>query len=457
MGRLKFRRWVWIWVALGAVLRAALIWFPRPGDDDTDVYAELGRNLLHRGTYGILSDGDLSPSLFRLPGYPLFLALLGEKMHLILAVQSAADLLACVLLGWVVSKYVSERAGLWTVGLGATCLFTAIYAANAMTECLSTFAVAGAIWAMGVLLLRWDAFDVRGAWRRLLPLAGSAGLAMLLRPDGALVTVAIAAALVWYGVKRVGWQRALSVSALFGCLASVPLVPWTIRNAVTFHVFQPLAPRHVNDPGERVNLGFYRWLRTWAVEYETTGDVYWKFTGNELSMDDISPRAFDSTPEQEETARLIAAYDVRKDVDQAQDDAFGALAARRIRANPLRYYVWLPALRVADMLMRPRVDATWIPVSLAQARDESPWKAAAWIGLGVLNLFYVSAAIAGLVRRRVPLLMLMGMYVALRFLVIGGMENAEPRYTLEIYPVLLACAGCWLGGIGRNNKVNAAE
>ncbi len=448
-------RWVWLWLGVGAALRAALIYFPRPLDDDTDVYAELGRNLLHHGTYGIFADSDLPPSLFRLPGYPLFLALLGEKMHLILAVQTALDLLACMLLGWVVSRYVSERAGLWTVGLSATCLFPSIYAASAMTECLSTFAVAGAIWAMGMLLLRGDAFELRGAWRRLLPLAGFAGLAMLLRPDGALVTMAVAAALAWYGAKRAGWRRAVGISALFGCLACVPLVPWTIRNAVTFHVFQPLAPRHVNDPGERVNLGFYRWLRTWSVEYETTGNVYWKFGEGEISMANVSPRAFDSHAERAETARLIAAYNVRKDVDPSLDDEFGALADRRIAANPLRYYVWLPVLRIVDMLMRPRVDGTYIPATLRRAA-ENPWMAAGWIGLGALNLFYVGAAMAGVLRRRVPLLLLLGLYVTLRFLLLGGIENPEPRYTLELYPVLLVCAGCWLGGI-RTEDPDAAR
>jgi hypothetical protein len=53
----------------------------------------------------------------------------------------------------------------------------------------------------------------------------------------------------------------------------------------------------------------------------------------------------------------------------------------------------------------------------------------------------------------VPLLLFMGIYVGLRFLVIGGMENPEPRYTLELYPVLLACAGCWLGGIGKSSPL----
>jgi hypothetical protein len=453
----KGRRWVWGLLAAGAALRAALIYFPRPGDDDTDVYAELGRNLLHHGTYGWMDDGVVSPSLFRLPGYPIVLGFMGEKIPLVLAFQAGVDLLGCVLLGLFVRKYVSERAGLWTFGLGATCFFTAVYAASAMTESLSVFAVAAAIWALGELLLREDAFEVGGAWRRLLPLAGTAALAMLLRPDGALVTISVAGALVWYGVKRVGWRKAVTTSALFGVLACLPLVPWTVRNAVDFHVFQPLAPRHVNDPGERVNLGFYRWLRTWSIEFETTGTVYWRAGSETIAMQDISSRAFDSPQQRAETEALIARYNERKDFDPELDDAFGALAAERVRAHPLRYYVELPVLRVLDMMLRPRVDGTYLPAAWSRVRGEPGFETAV-LGLGLLNLFYAGAAVAGVFearRRGLPLAMFMATYVVLRCLMLGTMENPEPRYTLEMYPVVLVCAGAWLGGRRRKTEDRA--
>jgi 4-amino-4-deoxy-L-arabinose transferase-like glycosyltransferase len=438
------RRWLW-WTLLGfgGLLRAALIVLPRPVDDDTDVYAELGRNLLHHGTYGMMSDGEVSPSLFRLPGYPLVLGLLGGHIPLVLVLQSALDLLACVLLALFVRRYVSERAAWWTLGLSATCLFTAVYAASAMTESLSVFAVAAAIWALGRFLDSEAPFAAKHLLRRLLPLAACAVLAMLLRPDGALLTISIALALAWYGVKRAGWRSAIATTAIFGALAAIPLVPWTVRNAVTFHLFQPLAPRHVNDPGERVNLGFYRWLRTWSVEYETTGTVYWHVGSEPILMQDLPPRAFDSPAQKAETASLIARYNQRHDVDQPLDDAFAALAAQRIAAHPLRYYVWVPILRVADMMMRPRVDATDIPSAWQPVRTHPPLLMAA-IALGLLNLFYVGAALAGVLRRNIPLAMFLGTYVLLRYLLLGTMENPEPRYTLELYPIVLVCAGVYL-------------
>src|ERR1700679_617999 len=74
------RRWylwprrAWLWIAAGLVLRLLFLWFPRPGDDDTLDYLELGHNLLHHGIYGLGSGPGISPTMFRLPAYPIFLA-----------------------------------------------------------------------------------------------------------------------------------------------------------------------------------------------------------------------------------------------------------------------------------------------------------------------------------------------------------------------------------------------
>lgn len=443
----QWRRWALGLLAAGALLRGLLIYFPRSGDDDTDVYAELGRNLLHHGTYGMMADGDLSPSLFRLPGYPLFLALLGGKIWLALLVQSAIDLLGCYLLALFVRRYVSQRAGLWTLALSATCWFTAEYAASALTESLSVFAVCWAIHALGEFLAQPRAFDSAPAQaaRRLLPLAGAAAMAMLLRPDGALLTFSAGFALLWYGVRAAGAVRALKTAVLFAALAAVPLVPWTLRNAITFHVFQPLAPRHVNDPGERVNLGFYRWMRTWSTDLESTGDVFWKVGTEPIDFSDLPKRACDSAEECEATARLLAEYNTTKQVDQPLDDKFAALAEARIRAHPLRYYVAIPLLRVGDMWLRPRTDAMQIEAAWWRW-DEHPKESAIAVALGLLNLAYVVAACVGVARCRVPLLPLMASYFAMRCLLLATIENSEPRYTLEAYPIVLVCAAVALSG-----------
>jgi hypothetical protein len=265
---------------------------------------------------------------------------------------------------------------------------------------------------------------------------------MLLRPDGALLTISIAIALLIYTLRQAGTIAALRTTGLFVLLACLPLVPWTIRNAVTFHVFQPLAPRHVNDPGEPVNLGFYRWLRTWSVEFETTGAVFWKVGTEPIDMRELPPRAFDSEAQRAQTAELIAAYNQTHAIDQPLDDRFSALAETRVKSHPLRYFLWVPALRVADMWLRPRTEGIGLNVAWWRWR-EHPLESAAAFALGLLNLFYVVAAILGAFRKP-PLAILLATYFILRCLLLATMENPEPRYTLEAYPIVLVLAAICL-------------
>lgn len=437
-------RWVSVWLAVGALLRLYLVLNPREPDDDTEVYLQLGHNLFHHGTYGFLGDGVVTPSLFRLPGYPIFLGMLGDRIWLAAVVQCLADLGGCWMLALFLRRYVSTRAGLAALAISTTCWFTATYAATALTESLSIFAVAAGIYCLGEFLAKAGPFGREGWLLRLLPLAAPAMLAMTLRPDGALLTISIAISLLVYGFRTAGAVAALRTASLFVLLACLPLVPWAIRNAVTFHVFQPLAPRHVNDPGERVNLGFYRWLRTWSVDFETTGVVFWHIGAEPLDMKDLPQRAFDSEAERAQTAELVAIYNQTNNIDQPLDDRFAALAETRIKANPLRYFVGIPALRVADMWLRPRTEG--VAVSMAWWRwREHPAQTGVALGLALLNLAYIVAAALGTFRRP-PLAILLTTYFGLRCVLLATMENSEPRYTLEAFPILFVLAALYFGG-----------
>src|SRR5208282_5044143 len=100
------KRWI-LWIACGVLLRLLLIAFPRPSDDDTQVYLELGNNLLHHGIYGMTHGHVITPSLFRLPGYPIILAATEQLflriwqqgwLNVVFAFQAAADLAGGLLL-----------------------------------------------------------------------------------------------------------------------------------------------------------------------------------------------------------------------------------------------------------------------------------------------------------------------------------------------------------------------
>jgi hypothetical protein len=59
---------------------------------------------------------------------------------------------------------------------------------------------------------------------------------------------------------------------------------------------------------------------------------------------------------------------------------------------------------------------------------------------GLLNAILAIAAAIGFVRRKVPLPAMLLAYVALRCVVLLDMPNAEPRYTLEAFPIVIVAA-----------------
>lgn len=64
--------------------------------------------------------------------------------------------------------------------------------------------------------------------------------------------------------------------------------------------------------------------------------------------------------------------------------------------------------------------------------------------LGLINLFYVVAAAWAFIRGRVPLAVLFASYIVVRFIILGAMENPEPRYTVQFFPILIVAAAAAL-------------
>jgi len=446
------KRWI-LWIVAGLLLRIAFVAVPRPSDDDTAVYLELGHNLLHHGIYGIADGAVIDPSLFRLPGYPLLLATIelgfariwpDGWLNVVFTIQAGADVASGLLLAAFACRYLSPRAAEATLILAMFCPFTAAYSGIGMTECLSVFAVSLGIYAAGRAL---DHIEAGRQYRPMLILASSAAaMAMLLRPDGAILLAALAGGLFLYTQResprqlaRARRRHAIGVVELFCLVALLPLVPWTARNWSTFHVFQPLAPRYVNDPGEYVDSGFYRWLRTWSAGFDSTANVFWSVGEQPIDCNDLPASAFDSPRQRDATCSLFAAYNLNNKISSALDSAFAALAVDRIRSHPLRYYAVLPVLRVADMLLRPRTEAFYLDVYWWRGRQH-PGQTAAAVLLGLINLGYLGAAIWAFCRRRVPLAWMLGGYLLLRCLLLATVENPEPRYTLECYPILIVAS-----------------
>jgi hypothetical protein len=235
----------------------------------------------------------------------------------------------------------------------------------------------------------------------------------------------------------------LFYAALIVTLVSLaPLLPWTWRNLQTFHRFQPLAPRYANEEDEFVPMGFNRWVKTWIADYSSVEEIYWPVPGSPVDAEKLPSRAFDSESQRQQTVRLLKDYNQLLHISPDLDTRFEALASQRIHNSPLRYYVGLPLLRIADMWMRPRTEMMPCDTRWWEFNDDLQWSILA-VSLGVINLFYVAGAGAGLLRARfLPHLGVLLTFLVLRSAFLGTLENPEPRYTLECYPaaILLASA-----------------
>jgi hypothetical protein len=239
---------------------------------------------------------------------------------------------------------------------------------------------------------------------------------------------------------------------LTAALTLLPLAPWTLRNWRTFHVIQPLAPRYANDPGEAIPYGFQRWYRTWGIDFASTEDAYWNYNGAPIAIGDLPNRAFDSGAQYALTDALLTQYNRTSIPTPAIDARFAALADERIHANPLRYYIALPVARLLNMLLRPRVEM--LPIQLEWWHlHEHPGQTIFSAAYAALNFAYFVFAAIGLRHwhrttqalpsanpTRASALLLIAStsaFILLRCALLLTLDNSEPRYTLELFPVLI--------------------
>jgi hypothetical protein len=442
---------------------------------DTVLYEQIAANWLQHHLYAMNVNGQLMPVDMRMPGYPAFLALIyaltgrtAEAAPLwVMLAQVVADLLTCLLtasLGALLVLIANDRArprrvfiaALW---LAALCPFTANYTAVPLTEVFATFFTTAALLPLCLLVTRAQTRGWRLVERHWMlgndysHLAGWAslltGLCTLFRPEAPLLLLAawlVLGAILIFQRETVHWLKTMAVML---ALCAVPLLPWTIRNAVTLHEFQPLAPRNSNLPSELVPYGFMRWEKTWLYRFRDVYLVPWKLNDEPIDVNEIPPRAFSSPAEKERVAMILEQYNNDLTLTPEEDAAFAKLARERTARHPMRTYLWLPAARALTLWFTPRIEL--LPLSgtvfpLAQSWEDDPIDQSVTVGLFLLNVFYVGLAVWGAVRLwfRAPTtraaIALLAMFVLVRTAFLTTLETPEPRYVLVCYPVLLALA-----------------
>jgi hypothetical protein len=456
--RVRIVLWVVMALLAGALLRIWMLIHFFEVTGDSLVYGGIAKNLLMSGRYALtVGTGETYPTLIRLPAYPLFLVvcfkIFGIENYASAAwVQIALELAGCLLLADFARRIAPARlsmgAAYCTLWLAALCPFTAVYAANPLTEGPTLFVIALAMWCAAV-------FQEWPGWWPALGFTFAVTTAALLRPDGALVALAFTPALVLTVTRKrdriLVRSRLMRMVVVCVLLAATPFAVWTWRNWSTFHVFEPLAPRYATDPGESTQAGWVGWVKTWCLDFVSTYQVYWNVPGDTLDISKLPARAFDSPQQYAETAALFDDYNSGgENLTPELDARFAKLAAERYEAHPFRSHVLMPVGRVLDMWLRPRVenlpiDLDWWVYGHHYAETRFSWFYAG------LNTFYLLLGIAGLCLlsrisspqaktcpRGPGMWKWMLAYMVLRSVLL---LTVEARYTLECFPMLFAAGG----------------
>ncbi len=269
------------------------------------------------------------------------------------------------------------------------------------------------------------------------------GLCTLFRPESPLLLIAAWIVLAVVLFRQHEAKRWIFTVVGMGLICAIPLVPWTVRNAITLHEFQPLAPKYSNLPGELIPYGFMSWEKTWLYRFRDVYLASWKLDDEAIQIDDLPAYAFDSPEEKDRVASILEPYNNDLTLTPDEDEAFGRVARERTARHPLRTYVWLPLARAGVMWFTPRIEL--IPLSgtvfpLVQSWQDDKVDQGVTVGFFLLNIAYVGFAIFGAIRlwrwstAVRPALAMMILFVVLRTAFLTTIETPEPRYVLGLLP-----------------------
>ncbi len=348
-------------LAVAAGFRLAVAhWLPNDAPDDGRVYAQMARNLLEQHVYSHDTQAPYSPSLIRLPGYPLFLAtiysIFGHTNNgAVRIIQALIDTATCGLIAllayyWQPDEQKKRLSAIAAMALAAICPFTTIYAATILTEVPTNFLIMALFVAVTLGFRELTTENTEKGDKKVLVWWAVAGLiggvAVSMRPDSGLflaaVGITLLTGLIWSAAASVARRRSGSnadhepsddpkrrrrfalpahskklilAGALFSASFVLLLTPWTIRNWRVFHLFQPLSPAHGEMPGEFVPRGYTLWVRTWLDDESYIAPFLWSLDTSQIDVDDLPDYAFDSPDEEKRVATLFEAYNHRRDDD----------------------------------------------------------------------------------------------------------------------------------------------
>jgi hypothetical protein len=140
------------------------------------------------------------------------------------------------------------------------------------------------------------------------------------------------------------------------------------------------------------------------------------------------------------------------------DAAFGQLARERIARHPFRFYIWLPMKRAHTMWLDTHsqywpFEGTLLPFEdLDHEHRQQIWLplfaglTALYTLLGLAGAWFLWGAGKSAARRWV---LLIALAILLRLILFSSMENPEPRYLVEFFPLLSILGGIAIAQAGK--------
>ena len=483
----RFKRLAII-VTLVAIALRVVVAFGVAVDSSGDgpIYQQIARNVVQHGVYSAATQAPYEPTFIRMPGYPLVVAAVfatfgNGNVTALHAVQVVADMCTCWLvlllaLRWAPRSWDATRrdgAALAAFALYAVCPFTMAYIGTALAETwavmLCTLSVWCATWAMGA----------DDAGMRRWALAGFvAGISCLFRPELGLLLAVLG--LMILTQRRASWPVTFGRGAVCAGAFAVALLPWTVRNGMVFRRFQPLPEVHASMPNEFVPIGYLHWVRSWITQPEQVEDFLWPLDDRAMNASKLPAKAFDAPTDVAHVRALFDTYNRAVRADTSAEDSptarlpfapgnanasamsptldaeFGVLARARGTAHPLRQYLLLPATRAWNLWFDSH--SIYYPFSAYTA--PWTWPSEDEQGGWLLRVFYTGVwlytllAVWGMRQlwrdgagRRWVLLATLLFVPRLAFLALS--EVVEPRYMVELFPIVAVLGGLALASLVR--------
>ena len=339
--------------------------------------------------------GVSTPTAFRPPLYPLFLAAVAKTGYdSSRAFQIAGCLVGAitiVLIGYLGRRVAGKAVGLCAAALAAGYPILLGIDAAVMSETLYVPL------AVGCVLAVYRAMDRPTAWRwAFVGLLG--GLSILTRGDGVVLLLLLVVPAAWFGVHDT-WRRRLLLAVVPVVVAGLVVAPWVIRNqqqlgvatVSTLQTGTALAGSNCPDTYYGGGIGSWSLPCTERADRDTVSEVAYN---DELQRDAASYI-------RHHASRLIVVVPVRI---LRQWSLWSPIEGARIEAAESRNYSW----QVLSF-------ATYLPIAL----------------LAVYGLVL-------LYRRRRPVLPLVAMIVTVTLT--SAMIYGQQRLRVSVEPVLLVLA-----------------